>query len=307
MNEDIRQRIQEMVQAEPVVVFMKGNRNFPQCGFSATVVQILNSMLPAYSTVNVLSDPDIRQGIKDFSNWPTIPQLYVKGEFVGGCDIVRDMHTSGELAKLLADMVEAPEPPDIRVTDSAAAQLKAALEGSDAGDVVHLSIDPRWQHGLALGPKGPGDVIVEVAGLTLAVDPVTAKRAGGLTIDFVDGPDGSGFKMENPNEPAQVEQLGPRELKAKLDAGEITELFDVRTPEERALASIDGARHLDDEAMAYIDGLPKDTPLAFHCHHGRRSQAAADHFRDKGFHKLYNLAGGIDAWAQVVDTSMKRY
>ncbi|MCP3987240.1 MAG: Grx4 family monothiol glutaredoxin [bacterium] len=90
-------RIQSLVDDSPVVLFMKGHRQMPQCGFSAQVVQILDSLIPDYTTVNVLEDPEVRQGIKDYSNWPTIPQLYVRGEFVGGCDIITEMYQSGEL------------------------------------------------------------------------------------------------------------------------------------------------------------------------------------------------------------------
>ncbi|MET0386469.1 MAG: Grx4 family monothiol glutaredoxin, partial [Polyangiales bacterium] len=85
----LQSRIQEVIASDRVVLFMKGTRNFPQCGFSATVAQILNGLVPQYKTVNVLTDPDIREGIKAYSEWPTIPQLYVDGKFVGGCDIVR--------------------------------------------------------------------------------------------------------------------------------------------------------------------------------------------------------------------------
>ncbi len=98
---DAKQRIQQMIESHPVVLFMKGTKSFPQCGFSNTVVQVLKREGVEFETVNVLSDPDIRQGIKDFSNWPTIPQLYIKGKFVGGCDIVTEMHESGELKKEL--------------------------------------------------------------------------------------------------------------------------------------------------------------------------------------------------------------
>jgi monothiol glutaredoxin len=96
-----RKRIQAVIDADRVVLFMKGSRAMPQCGFSAQVVQILDHLIPDYSTVDVLQDPEIRQGIKDFSDWPTIPQLYVAGEFVGGCDIVTEMFRSGELQESL--------------------------------------------------------------------------------------------------------------------------------------------------------------------------------------------------------------
>ena len=101
LDPETRQRIGECIESDRVVLFMKGTRRAPQCGFSATVVQILDALLPEYTTVDVLSDPDVRQGIKEYSSWPTIPQLYVDGEFVGGCDIVREMQASGELGELL--------------------------------------------------------------------------------------------------------------------------------------------------------------------------------------------------------------
>ncbi|MDI1475562.1 Grx4 family monothiol glutaredoxin [Polyangium sp. y55x31] len=99
---DVRQRIQEIIDQNRVVLFMKGTKSFPQCGFSQRAVQILKSAGAEFVDVNVLKDPDIRQGIKEFSNWPTIPQVYIDGKFVGGSDILLEMQASGELAQLLA-------------------------------------------------------------------------------------------------------------------------------------------------------------------------------------------------------------
>ncbi len=98
---DIQQKIQETISANDIVLFMKGTKDFPQCGFSAVVVQILKNLNVNFLDINVLQDPEIRQGIKDFSDWPTIPQLYIKGEFIGGCDIVKEMFQSGELQEIL--------------------------------------------------------------------------------------------------------------------------------------------------------------------------------------------------------------
>jgi monothiol glutaredoxin len=99
---DTQQRIKDQVAANPVVLYMKGTPQMPQCGFSAMAIQVLQACgVPSPFTVDVLADPDIRQGIKQYANWPTIPQLYVKGEFVGGSDIMREMYQSGELQKLL--------------------------------------------------------------------------------------------------------------------------------------------------------------------------------------------------------------
>jgi monothiol glutaredoxin len=96
-------RIRQEIDDNPVVLFMKGTPMFPQCGFSAAVVQVLTNLGVKFKGIDVLTDPGLREGIKQFTNWPTIPQLYVKGEFVGGCDIVREMFSSGELQTLLDD------------------------------------------------------------------------------------------------------------------------------------------------------------------------------------------------------------
>ena len=103
MDDTVQQRISQNISETPVVLFMKGSPVFPQCGFSAAVVQILSHLGVKFKGVDVLSDPEIREGIKEFSSWPTIPQLYVKGEFVGGCDIVREMFQAGELQDFLVE------------------------------------------------------------------------------------------------------------------------------------------------------------------------------------------------------------
>ncbi len=103
MENIVFERIKQEINGNDIVLYMKGTAVFPQCGFSAAVVQILSQLGVSFRDVNVLEDATIRQGIKDFTNWPTIPQLYIKGEFVGGCDIVREMYTSGELQDLLKE------------------------------------------------------------------------------------------------------------------------------------------------------------------------------------------------------------
>jgi monothiol glutaredoxin len=99
----VQTRIEREIAEHPVMLYMKGTAMFPQCGFSARVVQILSHMGVQFGTANVLEDPDLRDGIKQFSNWPTVPQLYVGGEFIGGCDIVTEMFQSGELETLFAE------------------------------------------------------------------------------------------------------------------------------------------------------------------------------------------------------------
>ena len=109
LDDTTRDRIQTEVDGNDVLLFMKGTPVFPQCGFSAAVIQVLSHLQVKFSSVNVLEDPDIRDGIKQYSDWPTIPQLYVKGEFVGGCDIIREMYETGELKNFLEDKGLQPE------------------------------------------------------------------------------------------------------------------------------------------------------------------------------------------------------
>jgi monothiol glutaredoxin len=307
LDPSTKQKLDTLVASDTVVLFMKGSRSFPQCGFSASVVNILNTLVPKYTTVNILTDADVRNGMKEYSDWPTFPQLFIKGEFVGGADIVRQMHEAGELEKKLGDLVAPAKPVTVTVTPRAAQELQAAIKESSPGDVIHLTITPSWEHQLDIGPKEGTHVTLTSNGVTVQLDRSSAARAEGTTIDFIESPDGGGFKIDNPNRPAAVKQIGPKELKSLLDAGTVKAFYDVRPEKERAVAKLANAKMLDDAAMAEAEQLPKDTPLAFHCHHGGRSRAAAEHFLKLGFTNVYNLAGGIDAWSKDVDPSIPRY
>jgi monothiol glutaredoxin len=150
-------------------------------------------------------------------------------------------------------------------------------------------------------------VEVEANGIRVYLDLSSAERADGVSIDLVESPSGAAFKIDNPNAPADVKQTAPRDVKRLLDEGAKFVFLDVRTPEERATASIPGTRLLDQSTAAEIEGLPKDTMLVFHCHHGGRSQSAAEHFRSRGFTNVHNMAGGIDAWSRDVDQKVPRY
>jgi monothiol glutaredoxin len=304
LSDSLRQELSSLVQQHHVVLFMKGSRRMPQCGFSAQVVQILEDLGATYEDVNVLASPELRDGIKEFSEWPTIPQLYVAGKFIGGCDIVREMSAAGELERLIGVEAPAVPVPTIRISERAAQAFRAALSEAE-GDCLRLAIDARFQYDLFLGPRAAGDIEVESSGLTLLCDRASARRADGMSIDFVEGGAG-GFKIENPNEPPKVRQIEAKELAARLEKGEIT-LFDVRPERERAIANIKAGRALDAAGQAHLMSLDRDAPIAFVCHHGVRSQAAAEQLLGEGFRNVYNLKGGIDAWSALVDPSVPRY
>lgn len=311
LSDSAKSQIEAHLAKSRVVLFMKGNKHFPQCGFSAQVVKILSDVGVPFDTVNVLQSPEIRDGIKAYTDWPTIPQLYVDGKFVGGCDIVKDLYGSGELAALLgtspAGSVKAAEevvaPPTITLTASAKNAVVAADDGS--GDTLRLEINTEFQYDLYFGPKEPTDVETLANGVVVRMDPGTARRANGMSIDWVTA-QGGAFKIENPNEPPRVRPLSVEGLKEMMDKGEAFELVDVRTEGERALAKIERAKHFDTHD-AEISALDHDTILVFQCHHGMRSRNAAELFLRKGFRKVYNLEGGIDAWSLKVDPTVARY
>jgi len=306
LDPQIKQKIDNLVGQDPVVLFMKGTRSFPQCGFSASVVNILNTLIPKFATVNVLADPDVRGGMKEYSDWPTFPQLFIKGEFVGGADIVRQMFETGDLEKKLGDLVAPAKVPTITVSATAAKELSEAVKEGSPGDVIHVTIAGTWEHQLDIGAKEATHVTVETGGVTIQLDRASAARANGMSIDFVEDANGAGFKIENPNRPPMVREISPKDLKGLLDSGKVKHFYDVRTPKEQATATL-GAKLLDDSTMKEIEALSKDTPIAFHCHSGGRSRGAADHFVKQGFKTVYNLAGGIDAWSKDVDPSIPRY
>jgi monothiol glutaredoxin len=309
LTDSQRADFDRLVHAHDVVLFMKGSRRFPQCGFSATVVGILDKLVASYQTVNILSDQAVRDGMKEFSNWPTFPQLYVRGQFVGGCDIVKELHASGELEKLLGkggpEAAEKPvASPRVTITATAARAFAAAAPGGV--EVLRLEIDPDFNCDLHFAPRAEGDVETRSGDVVLYVERASAVRADGVVIDYVEAPGGMAFKIDNPNAPPRVKRLTPKALKAMLDRGEV-ELFDVRPGDERAKAAIAQARSLDAEGQKFLFSLGKETPIALHCHHGVRSRAAAEQLLREGFTNVYNLEGGIEAWSRDVDPSVPRY
>ncbi len=301
----VRQRIESLLANHRVVLFMKGTRHAPSCGFSAATAGVLNDLLDDYASVDVLADEAIRQGIKEYGNWPTIPQLYVGGELVGGADIVQGMAASGELHRLLGVPEPDRTPPDITISDEAATQIRAALADAE-GMGLFLAIDARYQPQFQLREITGSEIRVNTGGIDVLFDPASAQRARGARIEWVSTTQGEGLSINLPAAPPAVHAIDVRGLKGLLDGGRIT-VIDVRPAEDRARAPFAGAEVLDAESHDRLVGLPKDTPLAFICHHGQSSRRAAEHFRERGFRAVHNVEGGIDAWSREVDPSVPLY
>jgi monothiol glutaredoxin len=301
----LRERIRRLLDGNRVVLFMKGDPAAPQCGFSARAVGALDGLGADYAHVDVLADPDIRDGIKAYGDWPTIPQLYIEGQLVGGADIIEQMAHTGELNVALGLPPPDRTPPAIQISPAAFEMLHESLRDAGSGYTLKIDIDPRFNTRLQLAPVDAQAIATEIDGIRVQFDLASARRAEGLSIDWVDDERGRGLVIDNPNAPAAVRTLSPLEAAGKLAAAAVT-VVDVRPPQERAFAQLKAAFATFDAGTEALEALPKDTPLAFLCHHGNRSAQAAENFRQAGFTEVYNIVGGIDAWAQM-DPSIPRY
>jgi monothiol glutaredoxin len=307
LSTEVRDRITSMVTSGPVVLFMKGSPDAPQCGFSARVIQVLNRLAFDYTTFDVLADGELRDGIKVYSDWPTIPQLYLKGEFQGGCDIVTEMYQNGELHAALGLEPPTDAVPEIQISDSAAEMLEAARV-QQPGE-LHLGVDAAFRHSLYFGPVEEGEVKASSNGFDVFMDRDSAGRANGLVLDLQPGGaggQGNELKIDNPNAP-KVHSMSVSELAELIGKGADLRLYDVRTDQERAVAAIEGSIVWSPDSMAEIQALPKDGTMVFYCHHGQRSFALARRMALEGFTRVHNLEGGIDAWSREVDPSLARY
>jgi len=306
---EIEDQIADLISHHQVVLFMKGTAEYPKCGHSSRAVELLERCGVEFEAVDVLADPAMRAAIKTYSNWPTLPQAYIDGEFVGGSDILAVLYERGELQKQLGVEPEPEGPPmvELDVTDSAQAVLASGLEEAAEG-VVRFTVSPSYQYDLSLAPKVETDVVVPCGQVDVHVPRHCAARANGTTIDFARGPDGEGFRIKNPAEPPRPHPVMPEELKRWLDGEREVQLFDVRSAEERQQAAIAAAKVMAPGGdVAALEGLPTDTTIVLFCHHGLQSGTAASRLCREGYSEVYVLTGGIDAWAAEVDPSIPRY
>jgi monothiol glutaredoxin len=201
MSPETREAIDGLLRDNRVVVFMKGNRAQPQCGFSAKTVAALDMMLPDYLAIDVLQNPDIRDGIKAYGNWPTIPQLYVDGELIGGSDIITEMFDSGELGSVLGMPEPTGQRPEIKLDPDAADIMVNAIQ-SRPDHTIHLKINAGFEHSMSLAPPRPGSLTVVSGPVSLQMDRWSAARADGLRVRVRESLQGQGFSFDNPNAPA---------------------------------------------------------------------------------------------------------
>jgi monothiol glutaredoxin len=306
MDEAMRARIDAILSSDRVVLFMKGTRRAPSCGFSSRTVDALDELLPEYTTVDVLADEALREAMKAYSSWPTFPQLYVDRKLVGGADIVADMHAQGELAAAVGASGPLPvETPEVMLTEAAIDAVVAYAETTPAK--LRIEIDRSFEAVLELEPPRAKDVILDLGRVIVSMDAASARRADGMTIDFVRTASTEGFRIENPNAPPSVRALDVTALASMIMAKKPMLLLDVRTEDEREIVKLDGSVRFSSDDPEILDEVDRAMPIVLYCHHGVRSRAAAEHVLRLGFREVYNVTGGIDAWSSRVDPSAKRY
>jgi len=296
MNEQMKEKIENILSQSDCVLFMKGTPQHPQCGFSSNTVKILQELIgDNFSHCNVLADQQIREAIKEYGNWPTIPQLYIKKELIGGNDIVTEMYNTGELQSLLG--LEQPErtAATITITEKAKQNILNGIENIGSS-VLMLSIDSQFNTRFSIEERKGYEIVTDSDGIKIYMDIGTAKRADGIEIDWVEDLQGAGLVIKNPNEPKAVNQLSIQELKNAMDAGEIEHIYDVRSESEFTARTIPGAKRLDKQTMQEIEALDKKTALVFVCNAGNTSQGACEYYRKNGYVNVNNLVGGISAW-----------
>ena len=289
MTEELRAKLQAMVDSHDVVLFMKGTRQQPQCGFSNRVVSILEELEIDYQTYNVFSDPDIRSGMKDFSMWPTFPQLYIKQEFVGGCDLVTEMMQSGELPGMLGVTLEDVEPPAVHCSPNILNLFKESLATHGGG--IHIDVNKNFQYDIFIGPKSNGQVESIIDGVPFYFSRGSAKRANGISLDFKDG-DNGGVLIDNPNEP-KFSDIAVSDVEAWVADNPNAKVYQIGVTADQVLPF---ATLLDASAHQEIGQLPKDHPIAFMCVMGVRSQHAAKDLTFQGYSNVFNIIGGLTAW-----------
>ncbi len=307
LSEKIKNQIKDYINREKVALFMKGTQSNPKCSFSANIVQILNNFITEYLSIDVLENNKIRQGIKIYSNWPTIPQLYIDQKFIGGNDIVSQMYKNGELSKYFDLKINNNLIPKIQISNLAQQALKEASATYDNPKYLRLRINAKFEHSLSFQNKNEEDIIIKSNNINLIIDPISKSRSNGIKIDYKKLKSTEGFKIENPNSPPEIKKINVFELKKKFDNNESIIVFDVRTKEEWDITHLNNTLFFNDYPKNKLKQIDKSHPIAFLCHHGQRSKRIAETFRTKGFTNIFNVIGGISEWSSKINNKIDKY
>lgn len=308
LSPSIRQRIDALRASHRLVLLMSGTPATSHCGVSLRLCALLDDIGLDYAPVDVASDLQPGRGGKREGEWLAIAQLYLDGEFIASGDLIEQRANAGELHAALGLPAPDRRPPEVTLSPAAAQFLRAVIANSEDGTVAEIEVDAQWASCLLLVPRRKGMIHTQVHGVPLQFGLMSARRSDGLAIDWHDVERGPSWTMRFPWSPViePVRPISPAQADAGARDGRLI-IVDIRPPQERALARLDLPFLSLDESSHEIRNLAPAVPLAVLCHHGDRSIHAAAHLHQLGHRNLYYIEGGIEAWANLVDTSIPHY
>jgi rhodanese-related sulfurtransferase/glutaredoxin-related protein len=291
MREKARNLLKERASSHEIAVFLVGSDPLsPQTEF---VVDWLTQQQVPFVTVDALQDPVLSNLLKAECAIKLLPILTANGHLIASGTLLKQLAESGQLARLIKR-----DPPDqtpaIAVSQLAAAKLRCALES--ATDVVRLTISSDFCHELGIGEIRPDDIELKVGDVTFVVDPISATRANGVAIDWIELAKSGGFRIDNPNHKSVFRGVSCHDLVLSMEGPNPPLVIDARTEQEYNDERISGARLLDASLLDALQLLDRRTPLVLYCKNGTRSQRAAQHCSELGYVDVATIVGGMDAW-----------
>jgi rhodanese-related sulfurtransferase/Fe-S cluster assembly iron-binding protein IscA/glutaredoxin-related protein len=293
MSDRVLSRLKALTATDEIVVFCAGCD--PLSPKTKYLVDWLEERGAKFLVVDAMSDPVLSPLLEAGRTHQCLPILCADGRLIGAGAVLRHLAESGQLAHLLGKP-SASRIPVIAASTRAATVLQSALQ--TATDVIRLKISRALQHELDVDERRADDVELTLGNVTLVLDRDSAALADGLAIDWIERTEGSGFRIDNPNEPRGLRQVECDVLAQRLDSPLPPLLIDARTEGEYLRERLPNARLLDASLLDALPLLDRRTPLAFYCKNGTRSQRAALHHVELGFLDVVMLAGGLDAWTQ---------
>ena len=304
-----RQRIEALLRAHRLVLFMRGTPRSPEYGPSLRACHVLDGIDLDYAHVDVLADPALGAAIRGFGDGPATPRLYFDGRHVASGDDIERMANTGELHAALGRVAPARRTPAVRLTPAAADFIRAVIDNSVAGTVAEIRVDKQYCASLSFAPRRQDAIALPLeGGAVLQFDLISAQRGDGLSIDWQDVERGPSLLLHHPKAavPEAVRPISPVQADARVRDGGLT-IVDIRPAQERTLARLSVPfLHMDDGTHE-IRNLPAEAPLAVLCHRGDRSYHAGVFLRQQGHLDVSYVEGGIQAWAELVDPSIARY
>jgi rhodanese-related sulfurtransferase/Fe-S cluster assembly iron-binding protein IscA/glutaredoxin-related protein len=291
MRERLTHLLKDRANSHEIAIFSAGSD--PLCAETQFLVDWLTEQKAAFSVVDALQDPELSPLLQADCATKLLPILTVNGHLIANGALLKQLAESGQLSQL----IQKPAPdqtPAIAVSQLAVARLRSALESPT--DVVRLTISSDFCHELGVSEMRPGDIELKLGDVTLVVDPISASRANGLAIDWVQQAESGGFRIDNPNRRSVLRSVKCDDLAQLMGGPNPPFLIDARTEQEYNDARISGAHLLEANLLDALQLLDRQTPLVFYCKNGTRSQRAAQHCSELGYMDVATLVGGMDAW-----------